>query len=72
MYRLFPLQCNLEFFRMMLELYDRLATLHHLRVDVAIRWLEANGHLTQQAPSHLIPHSPSGLLFWNDVILPRR
>jgi len=57
-YRHFALQCNLDFFRTMLDLYERLATLHRLRVDVAIGWLEANGHLAQQAPSHLVPHSP--------------
>lgn len=63
-YRLFTLQADLEFFRVMLDLYERLAALHRLRVDVAIHWLEANGHLAQQAPSHLMPHTPE----WFEVL----
>lgn len=57
-YRLFTLQSSLEFFGIMLDLYERLASLHRTRVDVALRWLEANGFLPEQAPSHLMPHSP--------------
>jgi hypothetical protein len=56
-YRLFTMQSDLEFFRIMLDLYERLAALHRRRVDVAIRWLEANGHLEPQQLSHLTPHS---------------
>lgn len=57
-YRLFTLQSSLEFFQIMLDLYEHLASLHRMRVDLAVRWLETNGLLPQQAPSHLIPHSP--------------
>ena len=63
-YRLFTLQADLEFFRVMLDLYERLAALHRLRVDVAMHWLEVNGHLAEQAPSLLIPHTPE----WFEVL----
>jgi hypothetical protein len=63
-YKLFSLQCDLNFFRVMLELYERLAELHRRRVDVATKWLEANGCLARQAPSHLIPHTPE----WFEVL----
>ncbi len=56
-YRLFTIEFDLEFFRIMLELYERLAALHRLRVDIAICWLEKNGFLARQAVSHLTPHS---------------
>jgi hypothetical protein len=42
----------------MLDLHETLAALHRQRVDVATKWLEANGRLKQQAPSHLTPHTP--------------
>ncbi|MFC5862171.1 YiiX/YebB-like N1pC/P60 family cysteine hydrolase [Acidicapsa dinghuensis] len=57
-YRLFTLQSDLKFFQVMLDLYEHLASLHRTRVDIAAKWLEANGRLPQQASSHLMPHSP--------------
>jgi hypothetical protein len=63
-YKLFSVQCDLNFFRVMLDLYERLAELHRRRVDVATKWLEANGCLARQAPSHLIPHTPE----WFEVL----
>ena len=56
-YRLFTMQSDLEFFRIMLDLYERLAALHWRRVDIAIRWLEANGHLAPQPVAYLTPHT---------------
>jgi len=44
-YKLFSLQCDLKFFRMMSNLYEHLAGLHRQRVDVATGWLETNGYL---------------------------
>ena len=38
-------QYGLDFFRMMLELYESLATLHRQRVNVATEWLQVNGHI---------------------------
>jgi hypothetical protein len=57
-YRLLHAQYGLEFFRIMLGLYERLATLHRHRVDVATAWLKANGHLETRVPSYLTPHTP--------------
>ena len=48
---------GLNYFKLMLELYEQLAFLHRQRVDVATEWLQANGHLEKQAVVHLIPHS---------------
>ncbi len=56
-YRLFTQQFDLEFFRIMLDLYERLATLHRLRIDVAWRWLEAKDHLERHKVTYLIPHT---------------
>lgn len=56
-YRLFTQQFDHEFFRIMLDLYERLAALHRLRVDVARGWLEAKHHLRPQKVTHLIPHT---------------
>lgn len=56
-YRLFTMQSDLEFFRIMLDLYERLAALHRRRVDIAIRWLEVNGHLVPLQVAHLTPHT---------------
>jgi len=41
-YALFSKQFDLRFFHVMLSLYDLLASLHRTRVEVAVRWLEAN------------------------------
>jgi hypothetical protein len=57
-YRLLSAQYGLDFFRMMLELYERLATLHRQRVNVATEWLQENGHIELQTHPHLIPHTP--------------
>ncbi|MBB5064913.1 hypothetical protein HDF15_003275 [Granulicella mallensis] len=43
---------------MKLELYERLATLHRQRVEVATAWLEEKGLLEKQAITHLTPHTP--------------
>jgi hypothetical protein len=57
-YLLFSRQYDRQFFRVMAELYEHLATLHRQRVDVAGKWLEANGLLARPASSHLTPHTP--------------
>ncbi len=56
-YLLFSRQYNLNFFEKIFELYEVLAELHRQRVDVATKWLEANGRLARTAPLHLIPHT---------------
>lgn len=57
-YMLLWRQTNLRFFRMMLDLYDHLAMLHHQRVETAARWLEINAHLPPSVSRPLIPHTP--------------
>jgi hypothetical protein len=57
-YLLFSRQYDLQFFQAMAALYEQLAALHRQRVDVAAKWLEANGHLARPGPSHLTPHTP--------------
>lgn len=57
-YLLFSRQYDLQFFRVMAELYEHLAALHQQRVDVAAEWLVANGHLGRPAPLYLTPHTP--------------
>jgi hypothetical protein len=57
-YLLFSRQYDLQFFRVMAELYEHLAALHRQRVDVAGKWLEANGLLARPASSPLTPHTP--------------
>jgi hypothetical protein len=56
-YRLLTQQFDHKFFRVMLDLYERLAALNRLRVDVARGWLEAKDHLQPQRVTHLIPHT---------------
>lgn len=57
-YLLFSQQYDLHFFHLMAELYDYLAELHRIRVDVAIGWLEQNEYLPYSSPTHFIPHTP--------------
>lgn len=47
-----------QYFRIMADLHQHLATLHATRVDVAERWLEAAGHLPAFEPAPLVPHTP--------------
>lgn len=57
-----------RFFRMMLDLYDKLAELHRTRVKVATKWLEANDLFEAAAESVLRPHTPewfAALDLWN-------
>lgn len=59
---------GLRFFQMMLDLYDRLASLHQTRFDVATKWLEANNLLTPPVDAILRPHTPewfAALELWN-------
>ena len=56
-YRVLLADYGLKYFQMKLELYERLATLHRQRVEVATAWLEEKGHLEKQAITHLIPHT---------------
>ncbi|TAL18302.1 hypothetical protein EPN96_02025 [bacterium] len=51
-------QHNLKFFRIMMELFEHLASLHQQRIRVATSWLEINGHLTESKASILEPHTP--------------
>jgi len=57
-YLLFCRQYDRQFFRLMAELYEHLAALHRQRVDVAGKWLEANGLLARPTSSPLTPHTP--------------
>jgi hypothetical protein len=50
-------QYDRRYFRKMASLYETLASLHATRVDVAQRWLEANGRIASSAPRPLVPHS---------------
>ncbi|OJV40263.1 MAG: hypothetical protein BGO25_03720 [Acidobacteriales bacterium 59-55] len=63
-YRRLVADYGLTYYKLMLELYERLAFLHHQRVDVATEWLQAQGHLEVQADVHLIPHSAE----WFDAL----
>ncbi len=57
-YTLLARQYDLDFFRMMAELHDLLATLNRRRVNVAAEWLRAKGHFVTSAKPRLTPHSP--------------
>ena len=56
-YKVLSHNYGLKFFAMMLDLYERLAALHHCRVDVATSWLEATGALEKRSPTYLTPHT---------------
>lgn len=63
-------QTNLRFFAIMTELYECLASLHNKRVEVASRWLEANGLHVAIHPQLLKPHSSewfSALNIWDSA-----
>jgi len=47
-----------QYFRIMADLHQHLATLHATRVDVAKRWLEAAGELPAFEPDPMVPHTP--------------
>lgn len=57
-YRLFSRQYDLNYFRVMAELYEHLASLHHQRLSVAAKWLEKNCRLALPAALHHTPHTP--------------
>jgi Permuted papain-like amidase enzyme, YaeF/YiiX, C92 family len=56
-YLLFSQEYGLRFFRVMAELYEHLTALHRQRVDVASKWLEANGLLARPVLPPLKPHT---------------
>lgn len=56
-YLLFSREHGLRFFKVMAELYEHLTALHRQRVDVASKWLEANGLLARPVLPHLKPHT---------------
>ena len=47
-----------QYFRIMADMHQHLATLHATRVDVAQRWLEAAGDLPAFESDPLVPHTP--------------
>lgn len=49
---------GLRYFRLMLSLYETLASLHRIRVNVAREWLEANRELAPVPETVLRPHTP--------------
>lgn len=57
-YRLFAHQHNHLYFRLMADLYDILASLHHQRVQVAKAWLDGNGYALPPESPLLTPHTP--------------
>jgi Permuted papain-like amidase enzyme, YaeF/YiiX, C92 family len=67
-YAMLSKQYGLHVFGLMMELYDHLSTLHRRRVEVATKWLEANGLLVPASERVLRPHSPewfAALEIWN-------
>lgn len=61
---------GLEFFRIMAELYETLATLHAQRIEVAAKWLEARGQIYREPAPALVPHTEewfAALRPWNPV-----
>jgi hypothetical protein len=57
-YRVLSANYGLRYFHLNLELYERLATLHRQRVEVATEWLQENDHLEARTFSYMIPHTP--------------
>lgn len=57
-YALFRRQVDLRFFRLMAELYNHLANLHHQRIKTATDWLTMNGLALPPNPPDLVPHTP--------------
>jgi hypothetical protein len=56
-YALYCKEFGLRSFELMLELYEILASLHRTRVEMASKWLQANGLFVPVAEPWLIPHS---------------
>jgi hypothetical protein len=49
---------GLQFFHLLKELSQLLATLHRLRIDTATKWLQAKGYEVPMAVTAIQPHSP--------------
>jgi hypothetical protein len=67
-YLLLSRQFGLRTFELMMELYDHLSSLHRTHVEVATKWLQANGLLVPASERVLRPHSPewfAALEMWN-------
>lgn len=67
-YTLLSMEHGLEFFRIMADLYERLAGLHHQRVEVAAKWLETRKRIKLAPSPVLIPHTDewfAALSRWN-------
>lgn len=56
-YTLLLREHGLEFFRVMADLYETLAVLHHQRVEVAAKWLETRGRIELAPSPALVPHT---------------
>ncbi len=59
---------GLQFFHRMADLYGILASLHRTRVEVAMKWLEANRELVPTINPYMRPHTPewfAALDIWN-------
>lgn len=56
-YDTYARQFQCQYFQVMANLYQHLASLHAKRVDVAQRWLEAAGELPEFEPEPIVPHT---------------
>lgn len=67
-YTLLSREHGLEYFRVMADLYERLAVLHRQRVEVAAMWLETHGRIELAPSPVLVPHTDewfAALSHWN-------
>lgn len=61
---------NINYFEKMLDLYEKLSSLHNMRLKAARWWMESKGYIEQAPKKFLPPHSEewfASLELWNPI-----